>query len=266
MGRSDSFLPASRLLSLLAVAAQIAAHSAAAQPQNQAAVQPAGQYEVAVIKPSKPGAVVQDARVSFPPGRLEALNITLNEILQTLNGYIGRVEGGPKWTQSDRYDIVAKADGDIVGSQRRQAILALLVERFKLAIHQEAREETGSALAVGKKPPDLAAAKDGEETRVTSDAHKAVFQAVNMARFVNYLHNMWHTNVVDQTGLMGKFDFSINMDAAKDLSVQNFSPDTQPTFPDLVRTAVEQLGFSVRPVKVTVDVTVIDRAERPNEN
>jgi uncharacterized protein (TIGR03435 family) len=146
-------------------------------------------------------------------------------------------------------------------------VLALLAERFKLAIHQEAREESGSALAVGKRPPNLLPPKDGEETRVTSDVHKAVFQAVTMASLVNYLHQIWHTTVVDHTSIQGKFDFSLNMDgAAQDLSVQSPSPETRPTFADLVRAAVEQLGFVVQPVKVTVDITVIDHAERPGEN
>ena len=75
-------------------------------------------------------------------------------------------------------------------------------------------------MGVGKKLPNLVAAKDDEETRVTSDAHKAIFQAVKMARFANYLRQMWHTEVIDRTGIVGKFDLSIDMDAAREQAVQ----------------------------------------------
>ena len=69
--------------------------------------------------------------------------MTLNDILYILSSNTGRVEGGPKWAQSDRYDIIAKAGRDIPAPQRRQVILTLLEECFKLAIHQEARKSPG---------------------------------------------------------------------------------------------------------------------------
>jgi hypothetical protein len=87
----------------------------------------ARRFDVASIKPSRTGAVVQDARVNFPPGRFEALNVTVSDVLNGLNGYNGRVEGGPAWAQSDRYDILAKADGDLTPAERARAVLALLV-------------------------------------------------------------------------------------------------------------------------------------------
>jgi uncharacterized protein (TIGR03435 family) len=181
MGWNNLSASACRLPLVLVVMARVAV----TQPQTQAEVKPAGRIEVSSIKPSKPGAVVQDARASFSPGRFEALNITLSEVLDAWSNYTGRVEGGPKWAQSDRYDIVAKSDGVIAPMERRQAVLALLQERFKLVIHQEPRDEAGLALTIEKKVPNLIASKEGEWTIVTSDAHKTVFQAVYMARFVN---------------------------------------------------------------------------------
>jgi hypothetical protein len=89
MRRGALSVPALQLLLLLA----IAAHTAALRAQTQASVNPTGRLEVASIKPSKPGAVVQDARLSFPPGRFEAINVTLNDLLYSLNGFTGRVEG-----------------------------------------------------------------------------------------------------------------------------------------------------------------------------
>jgi uncharacterized protein (TIGR03435 family) len=215
------------------------------------------QIEVASIKPSKPGAVVQDARMSFPPGRIEAANMTLTEMVNALNGYNGRVEGGPKWAETDRYDIVAKTTGTIPPAQLGKVFLSLLEDRFQLTIHQEPRESSGLALTVGKKSPNLPAAKEGEETKVSSDTHKAAFQAVPLSTFSNYLRQMLHTTVIDHTGLTGKFSFSLDLDAAG---------DQLSAFADRVQRAVEELGFRLEPTKVYIPMTVIDHAERPGEN
>ena len=227
------------------------AHGAAQTPTR---------FDVASIKPSQPGASPQNASVAFPPGGFRALNMTLADLLYLLNGYTGRVDGGPEWTHSDRYDIVAKSDGVVPGDMRQQAVMALLMERFHLAVHRENREEPGLVLAVGKKPPKITSASDGEKPEAEMDAHKATFRAATMARFVNYLHQMWHTTVVDRTGLNGKFDIAIDMDSA----AQDLTPvDSKASFQDRVRMAVEQIGFVVENAKVPVDVTVIDRAAKP---
>jgi uncharacterized protein (TIGR03435 family) len=227
----------------------------------------AAQIEVASIKPSKPGAVVQDARMSFPPGRIEAANMTLTEMVNALNGYNGRVEGGPKWAQTDRYDIVAKTSAVVPPAQLGKIFFSLLEDRFKLTIHQEPREVSGLALTVGKKSPNLPAAKEGEETKISADMHKAAFQSVPMSAFSNYLRQILHTTVIDRTGLTGKFNFSLDLDAAGDqLSAESTPPATRSTFADRVQRAVEQLGFRLEATKVSLPMTVIDHAERPGEN
>ena len=170
--------------------------------------------------------------------------MTLADLLYLLNGYTGRVDGGPEWTHSDRYDIMAKSDGVVPGDMRQQAVMALLMERFNLAVHRESREESGLVLAVGKKPPKITSASDGEKPEAEMDAHlKATFSARRpWPGFVNYLHQMWHTTVVDRTGLNGKFDIAIDMDSA----AQDLAPaDSKPSFQDRVRMAVEQIGFVV---------------------
>jgi uncharacterized protein (TIGR03435 family) len=225
------------------------------------------QIEVASIKPSKPGAAVQDGRMSFPPGRIEAINMTLTEMVNALNGYNGRVEGGPKWAQTDRYDIVAKTTGAIPPAQFGKVFFSLLEDRFQLAIHQEPREGSGLALTVGKKSPNLPAAKEGEETKISADMHKAAFQAVPMSGFSNYLRQILHTTVIDHTGLTGKFSFALDLDAAGDqLSAESTPPVTRSNFADRMQRAVEQFGFRLEPTKVSIPMTVIDHAERPGEN
>jgi uncharacterized protein (TIGR03435 family) len=220
------------------------------------------QVEVASIKPSRPDATVRNAAVAFPPGRFEATNTTLSEILNALRGYDGRVKGGPKWAQTDRYDIVAKFDRNVAPGQQQALVLALLKDRFRLEIHLEEITEPVLALTVRKKLFGVSPAKDEESTKVLDGIHKVEFQAVAISRLVNYLHQMLKTTILDRTGLTGKYDFTLDIDRA----AEELASATGSHFADRVRAAAEALGFAFVPDKANLSATVIDSAERPTDN
>jgi uncharacterized protein (TIGR03435 family) len=69
----------------------------------------AGQgFEVASIKPSQPNS----ARLTNDPLTFSAPGTTLKLLLaQAYDVFPDQVSGGPEWTFSDRFDIVAKAAG-----------------------------------------------------------------------------------------------------------------------------------------------------------
>jgi uncharacterized protein (TIGR03435 family) len=217
------------------------------------------QFDVVSIKPSKPDATMQDMRITFPPGRMEAVNITLSELLLSFSGFSGKVEGGPKWVTSERYDVIAKADGEIKGDERGPMLMALLEDRFRLAVHHESREQSGLALTKGKQEPDVKPAKEGEQVFGRLDERRQViFRNVRMSDLASYLRGMLSTPVTDRTGMAGRYDFSLDPDSFAD------TPDEP--FRDRIRSAVAALGFKLEPQKVTRDITVIDNAERPTEN
>ena len=130
---------------------------------------PAPAFEVASIKPNNSG----DGRVMMqqqPGGRFTATNIPLRLLIR--NAYQlqdFQIVGAPSWINSERYDIVAKAeDGtppetpslDRTGPNRIQLMIrSLLAERFQLVAHDETRELPIYALVVarsdGKLGPDL---------------------------------------------------------------------------------------------------------------
>jgi uncharacterized protein (TIGR03435 family) len=227
--------------------------------QTKTGSAPSRQFEVVSIKPSRPGAVMQDMRIRFPPGRMEAVNITLSELLSSFSGFLGKVEGGPKWVESDRYDIIAKADGEITTSERGPMLLALLEERFKLAVHHESKDEAGVALTTGKRPPEVKPASPGEHTLGRLDERRQViFRNVPMSEFASYLHGMWGIQVVNRTGMAGNHDFLLDPDS--------FATASGEAFRDRVRSAVEALGFKLEPMRVSRDITIIDHVDRPTEN
>jgi uncharacterized protein (TIGR03435 family) len=149
----------------------------------------APRFEVTSIKPSKPGTVVQDMRLSFENDRFEAINITLKEILSAMSGFSAsvRVEGGPNWTATDRYDIVAKADWAISVNDRNGAVMSLLKDRFKLITHRETKDIPGLALAVGKMDRSIQRSQENATDKISGDRHHVIFQGVTMFRLANYL-------------------------------------------------------------------------------
>ena len=187
---------------------------------------------------------------------MEALNITLSEILLSFSGFTGIVRGGPKWAEADRYDISAKADGEIAPADRGPMVMAFLEDRFKLAVHHEQKEESGLALTTGKQLPNVKPATEGEAALISPGERGQInFRNVNMAKLANYVRDMLGVQVRDQTGMPGSYNFSLDT-----------AGEPGEAFRDRVRSAVEALGFSLQPLKITRDVTIIDHVERPTEN
>ncbi len=67
-----------------------------------------------------------------------------------------QISGGPGWINSERYDVVAKADRDIGKAEElRPLIQKLLADRFQLTIHRDTKELPVYALVLGKNGPKL---------------------------------------------------------------------------------------------------------------
>jgi uncharacterized protein (TIGR03435 family) len=74
--------------------------------------------------------------------------------------------------------------------------------------------------------------------------------------------------VVDQTGLKGRYDFTVKW-APDDSQFSGHVPPASddPSAPPNLFTAVqEQVGLRLEATKATVDVLVIDHAEKPSAN
>ena len=66
--------------------------------------------------------------------------------------------------------------------------------------------------------------------------------------------------VVDETGLQGRFDFTLRWQPED-------TPATEADAPPMLFTAMEeQLGLKLQPKKGAVDVMVIDKVARPSAN
>jgi uncharacterized protein (TIGR03435 family) len=251
------------LIAAVAALACIAANAQTPKPARR-------QFEVASIRKndSGPPKVYVTPFAFLPGGRFIATNVTLTEVI--VMAYQTRriqMRGGPDWMDSDRFNIVAKADeaeGELKHEQLVAMVQALLEDRFKLALHRETEERTVYALVAGKNPPKLQPAKEGEQTAMIPGARGQMnFRKMPLSGLVNTLANILHAPVVDGTGLTGFFDFALDPLEFSD----HTKPVTPDSWPDLVLTALrEQLGFGLEKRREPLDITVIDRAARPTDN
>jgi uncharacterized protein (TIGR03435 family) len=224
-----------------------------------APVCPQVRFEVASIRPSQPG-TAEDARVRISGDRLEIHAYTVRDILDWLNGFqLHRVVGGPDWMGTDRYDIQAKANGSVPDSEDgKAAIMALLAERFQLQWRRETRQLPAIVLRAPGTLPALQAASGDEKTSIRMDHGDVVFTAAHMRAITNYLSQMWRVPVVDETELKGKYDFR--------LATTQIDGEPEMKLGDRVREAMRAIGFRVDDRRVPLEVTVVDRCERPTAN
>ena len=187
------------------------------------------EFEVADIKPSAPG----DARgqVKFQPGgRIDGRGVSLKDVIMFAWNISSddMLIGGPKWLDTDLFDVVAKAPATLsqLGSADLDALQpmtrALLESRFKLKVHEETRPVQVYALVAAKPkmskadPTNRAGCKSTPGAPGSSLILSKNYTCTNvtMAQFADQLSAIapgyMHHPGVDLTGLQGAFDFVLN--------------------------------------------------------
>jgi uncharacterized protein (TIGR03435 family) len=227
----------------------------------------AQRFEVASVKPSPADQGNGNSGAKSGSGRLTMTNVTLKRCIIGAYG-VGpnQILGGPDWLDSDRYEIVAKADQPVGDGMLMTMLQTLLAERFKLAIHRETRPIQAYVLEVAKNGPKLEKAPD--EASTTGNGHGLIdARAIAMTRFATVLARQMDAPVVDRTGLEGKFNLKLEWTPESDKPLK---PGTDAAAMDSglsIFTAIQQqLGLRLRPQKVPIEIIVIDHAERPSEN
>lgn len=72
-----------------------------------------------------------------PLGRCQFTNVTLSMLIQRAYNLGSKISGGPKWLDSDRFDLEAAASNPtkVKEAQLYSMLQKLLAERFQLKIH-----------------------------------------------------------------------------------------------------------------------------------
>jgi uncharacterized protein (TIGR03435 family) len=233
-------------------------------------------FEAASIAPCKPGTPEPGeeqmgmVQFTYPGGRFRAKATSLKFLLEWSYGILpSQHSEGPSWMENDRYDIVAKAEGNATDAEMKRMTQTLLAERFKLRFHRESKEGPVLIISLGKTAPKLFPPKEGEKYSIRiepqMDAKTGPDQRVASWHVVATRFSFGQLNetfsrqlervIVNRTGMEGDFDFTLD-----------FTPDESrpnPLDPSIIIAAMrDQLGLAVKAQKAPVDFLVIDNAEK----
>ena len=241
-------------------------------------------FEVADIKPSDPNS--NQTGTSFGRGgRMNVRNSTLKELIASAwNVNADRVVGAPKFADADRFDIVAKmpSDGNAAAESididsMRVMLRALLVDRFKVALHTEDQPVSTYVLTAVKPKltkADPANRSDCQNVPATTPGLRTRninCQNTTLAKFPEVLTRFAPgyfrgIPIVDATGIDGAWDISLNFSPAN--AVQAASASEDPNGAISIFEAIDkQLGLKLELQKRPMPVLVIDHVEqRPTDN
>jgi uncharacterized protein (TIGR03435 family) len=233
-------------------------------------------FEVATIKPSEPGRPGQSILVGRGGSNMfTTTNTTLNDLITFAYGiHVRQIVGGAPWLESDKFDITAKPESPGIpnATQLRTMVQKLLAERFSLAFHSEKRELSAYVITVGKNGPKLAKNESGGNLPGFGGRGPGSVGVRNstMAEFAGFLQGrILDRPVVDQTGLSGKFDFTLDWRPDPTQLPPGANPQLPPEVEarsDLFTSIQEQLGLKLEATKAPVEVYVVDKVQKPSEN
>jgi uncharacterized protein (TIGR03435 family) len=233
-------------------------------------------FEVATIKPNNPDVQGNWFRVN---GRnFTTHNISLTGLMKFAYGVHGKqIVGGPDWMDKDTYDIAAVPDGEGQPNDKqwKGMLQKLIVDRYKVKFHHETRELPVFALAIAKDgPKNLAENTSGGSLpgmffRGTPGGIMLPANNATMKDFTGLLQEVvLDKPVVDQTGLKGRYDFTLKWAPDESQFGGHVPPPSEATDapPSLFTAVQEQIGMKIDSTKAMVDVLVIDHVEKPTAN
>ena len=260
------------------------------QTQADDAVVKLPAFEVASIKPDKSG--TQMIMFRLTPDGINVTNTPLKMLVQQAYGVEeNQVIGLPNGLSSERYDVEAKVDSsevaklhDLDPHQRTRMLQPVLAERFQLKVHRETRNLPVYELVLAKGGPKFHEAKSGDTYPngiKGPDGHsgpglmwlqdgRLTCQAVGMTELTRILSQRLGHNVLDKTGLTGKYDLAMEWppeDRPGPMSEGGEGGNAaESSGPSIFTVIQEQLGLKLESHKTAVEVLVIDHVEAPSAN
>jgi bla regulator protein blaR1 len=255
------------------------------RPVKSLAQSPAGQVESVYVERNKNGTTMSSfppiphsVFLKFTPDSFQATNATLTLLIGQAYGVeMFQVSGGPSWINAENLHVNVKfnspegADRVKLMDQRRLWLQSLLARLFKLEIHRETRLAPIYELVPGANGPKFHEATPGD---IYANGPKSpldgkilgvgiwnlgqgefVGQGVSMPAFAGFLSRLMGRQVVDKTGLVGNYDFTLSVTPVR----------VNPS--EAIRGALPQeLGLQLNPQIGPVEMIIIDHAEQSSGN
>jgi uncharacterized protein (TIGR03435 family) len=216
-------------------------------------------FDVAVVRPVTLKESNSKSACFKNPLELRCISVTLKRCIgMAYNVSLNRITGGPPWIDSEKYYIAARTTAEHDDDAMRAMWQTLLAERFKLTVHRENQVRPAMSLQLAPGGPKF---KDGagEEDGLKITRGQVHASNIKMAGFADALWKVMAFPVVDQTGLTGSYEMTLQWN--------QLNVDVLPSYDgiDLLRKeitegAAEQLGLTLKAEKLPIDVIVVDQA------
>ena len=263
----------------------------------------AAQDVLSVVKPNDSGQ--GGARLGVPVGnRFTASNVSVAALIAAAYGGAFPLRetdiiGMPAWAARERFDVQARQDGpavldevfdDASVSRAFALVRAVLADRFALRAHEESREgaiyvlQRARPQSTGLRPTTIDCAailRAGPNASVTGPdgrpqqpcaarTRRGAIVATgsttaDLARVLSRIQGV-EREVVDRTGLDGRFDFTLEWTPPLPPPGVDGGVPVPETGPSLFTALQEQLGLKLESQRGPIRVIVIDRLERPTPN
>ena len=249
----------------------IAASTLPSQPPDSpkgGALRPALTWDAVSIKPNH--SLAGGAMTRTLPNGYEMVNMPIHSLV--MNAFDIRsgdqITGWPAWTNSDRFDVLAKMDAETAAAfgklrepdhsdQWHLLMRQILTDRFGLKFHIEQRVLPVFNMVIAKKGLKLKESVPGTAPSSWMSPGKFSAKSVPASSIVESIGGMAGRVTFDKTGLTGLYDVELTW---------AWDDDPNSTAPPLFMAIDEQLGLKLEPAKASIDVVVIDHLERPSEN
>ncbi|HEY3740799.1 MAG TPA: TIGR03435 family protein [Bryobacteraceae bacterium] len=223
------------------------------------------------VKPASPNGWSGGIRAMRNLEGWQATNVTVKLMMSFMyNVPNGRITGGPRWIDTERFDVHARTFRQSSVDELRIMFQNLIADEFKLRFHKEPREEPVYALMVDESGVKMQVNESTEVVHGPIRSHRLgemIGTRVSMEYLATELSQIVRGDgrpVIDKTGLKGNYDFKME-----------FAPELPPGFdqmtlapgtmehPRLFQALREQLGLKLVPQQGPVDYFVIDSAMKP---
>ena len=264
------------MLAGLSAQAQVAT---AADPCTAPAGRP--KFDVVSIKPAQTST---NGGMRRSPDGLTVIGSLNSVILYAYN--LRRFQlagGGPDWLGTQNWEIRAKSDSpdpdfaQLSDAQRQalwdkhmQELQSMLADRFQFKCHITEKEMPVYQLVIAKSGSKLkeSTADAANRGNITVQGHglsqHATGTGVSIARILLILSGPTGRMVLDQTGLTGSYDFTL--DWANEAPEGAETPTEASSGGSIYSAVEEQLGLKLEPARSPVPVMVVDQVEKPTEN
>ncbi len=242
--------------------------TASASPMAPMAADAHPSFEVATINPANPN---RTNGGGFIVGghRLVIESQTVNDLISLAYAvHPKQIADGPAWLGTEKFDIEGQAEQPGVANlhQIQEMLQKLLAARFDLKLHRDKRELPIYAIKLAKGGPKITRSAENAYGLPSQSGHgqgsqqQRKFANNSMSDFALGMQAYMDRPVVDETGLPGRYDFTLKW------TPYNSQTNEPNAAPDIFTAVQEELGLKLEATKGPADVLIIEHVERPSAN